>query len=354
MKWFLESTARTFARQRRRAAGDLRLCEFRQDQSDAGATMAIHASIVTMSGGGSVVLSEGSAIEGGSAATPAEAAVYHALVNAGDTISGVGTIGDDTMTLENGAGGKIIANANPTGSASALLTLNTGSSLIENDGLIETLYRGSLDIESSIRGNCFIIAAGSGTITFADDDLVTVFGALRAMGSSAVIALKQANVELQAQSSLLAPEVGANTLAGSQITIAAGATDILDASSINNGGAIDFGVGANLLMQGNVVNSGVIAFTGTSSASKLEVQGGGLVLRGAGRVILADTLDDAIVSAGQDAQFINYGNTIEGSGRIGDGLLQIENIERGRDRLRWFRGNDPGGQRGDGGSEFRR
>lgn len=294
---------------------------------NAGATMAIHASIVTMSGGGSVVLSEGSAIEGGSAATPAEAAQYDALVNAGDTISGVGTIGDDTMTLDNGAGGKIIANANPTGSASALLTLNTGSSLIENDGLIETLYRGSLDIESSIRDNGSIIAAGSGTITFADDDLVTGFGALRATGSSAVIALKQANVELQgAIVTVGAKKVGANTLAGSQITIAAGATDILDASSINNGGAIDIGVGANLLMQGNVVNSGVIAFTGTSSASKLEVQGGGLVLRGAGRVILADTLDDAIVSAGQDAQFINYGNTIEGSGRIGDGLLQIENM----------------------------
>ena len=110
---------------------------------------------VTLEGGGQLTLSDSSAN------TIVGTAPNDTLTNIDNTIAGAGQIGsgDGTLTLVNEAHGTIEANV-----AGSTLTLETGT-IITNDGVLEALNGGTLQILDPVIGSGSAIIAG-GTMIF--------------------------------------------------------------------------------------------------------------------------------------------------------------------------------------------
>ena len=115
-------------------------------------TLSIVAGGATLSGGGTIALSDNASniITGVAAGAT--------LTNIDMTISGAGMLGAGQMTLNNKVGGII------NGSGTRVLTLDTGGAQIANDGLIESTGAGGLTIQSAI-GNTGVLKAVGGVLT---------------------------------------------------------------------------------------------------------------------------------------------------------------------------------------------
>jgi VCBS repeat-containing protein len=126
--------------------------------------LIIGAGGVTLSGGGSVVLSDdpNNRIYGNG----------NTLTNVDNTISGAGQLGVGQLTLVNQATGTIDA------SGTHALILNTGSNTVVNAGLIEATGAGGLTIDSPV-ANTGVLEANGGN--------VAVNGAVSGSGGSALV-----------------------------------------------------------------------------------------------------------------------------------------------------------------------
>jgi hypothetical protein len=144
------------------------------------ASEIVIATNTTLTGTGSIVLNDGSYgasnhLYGATSATT--------LTNNGNTISGVGQLGDGQLTLINGAAGVIDA----TGSGNALI-INTGAGTLSNAGLIESTAAGGLQISSAISNTGTIKSNGgnvllSGAVTGAGTD--AIFGSYQIEAAAA-------------------------------------------------------------------------------------------------------------------------------------------------------------------------
>ena len=122
------------------------------------------------------------------------------------------------------------------------------------------------------------------------------------------------------------PTIGAIvTSHGAALDVTAGTfTAALGTGTGVNSGAIVVADDATLVLGGTFRNIGSITLNGSTDPTRLEV-GASLTLSGGGKVILSNSLHNAIVTHGSAATLTNAGNTISGAGTIGDANLTLIN-----------------------------
>ena len=292
-------------------------------QLEISGTLTLDGGSGGATGPGQVLLSDSSAnfiASDGSAAT---------LTNVDNTISGAGTIGDAYLTLDNQQYGVIDADGtNP-------LILDTGTNTITNAGTFEATNGGTLLIENST-------VANTGTIQAEADSEVeltnaTVSGGMVSTASTGeIVATGTSEIEnVTIGNSGTIDFTGSSTLdnvsiTGGDLTIASGATLILDDVTLDNvavtvdggtnvsiqidandtltwAGASSFGPGAGF--DAIVIdNNGHIYHTGTLSLgfSMTTFEGTGTDTENGGNTGVPSTL-------------INEGNTFDGYGQQGGG-----------------------------------
>ena len=118
----------------------------------SGATLMVSGP-VTLQGAGAIMLNGDPSIITGTG-DPTDA-----LINAGNTISGSGTIED--LTLTNQSGGVIDANV-----ADATLTINTASNTVTNAATFEATNGGELSVQSLVDDTGGTVTASNGFIDF--------------------------------------------------------------------------------------------------------------------------------------------------------------------------------------------
>jgi hypothetical protein len=129
------------------------------------ATLTVDAGGASLNGGGTLVLSGASAVQGATAAST--------LTIIGDVVSGSGTLGGGKMILVNQAGGTI------DGDGALALAIDTGSSKITNAGVIEATGAGGVTIAGAV-ANTGLLEAFKGNLT--------VGGAVSGTGSAVISA----------------------------------------------------------------------------------------------------------------------------------------------------------------------
>jgi hypothetical protein len=240
-------------------------------------TSVLTAGTVTLRGGGHVVLSDSASLN--------QIAGSGMLVNADNTITGAGQIGQGAIGLSNA--GTIGANGFHA------LELNTGAAVITNTGLLSATLTGGLQIDSSVaNAGGTILATGPGAAVRLQDGVTIAGGALG--GAS-----------------------------GGVVSVLNGGTATLDGTNtVSLSGSIALADNTGLGVDGVIVNAGTISLSGTSFGTAV-LTSGTTTLRGGGHVVLSDTAGfNEIAGSGT---LVNLDNTISGAGTIGGGAITLSN-----------------------------
>jgi len=259
------------------------------DARHSGTLIVSQTAPTFLTGGGTIFLGlDGHNVLDGAAATAT-------LINADNSITGAGRLGDRRPTLVNEAAGVVDADG------SNALILDTGSGSIVNTGLIEATGAAGLIIrDSSVDGS------SGGVILAADGSRVELRGA-----------------------TILG---GALESAGTGSIQIVGAGDVLDgaASSVDNRATVDILNASTLTVSGTIDNAGSIELSGQGAAATLAVRASGATLSGGGRVSLSGNPANQIVGATSAATLTNIDNTLSGAGLLGAGSLTLINDAKGR------------------------
>lgn len=237
----------------------------------------------TLTGGGQVTLT-------GSLATIVGAAATTTLTNVNNTISGIGRIGFDKLTLDNETAGKIEAAG-----AGDLVVETKGETLI-NAGLMEATAGSRLYVEYTT-----VAQTSSGTILAATgasvylDDADVVGGKVRSSGTGEVYV----------------------DVAGGELNGASGAVAV--------SGVMDVVDGSNLVVDGAIDNGGTIELAGGSKFADLIVGANGASLTGGGEVSLADTAGARLYGQSAADTLTNVSDRIVGAGLLGNGEMGLVN-----------------------------
>jgi hypothetical protein len=247
--------------------------------------LLVNAPVVTLNGGGSIVLTDA-----GTASQIVGAAATDELVNVNNTISGAGLIGNGALELDNQAAGVIDA----TGGNRLYVSLSGASS---NEGLIEATGGNGLQLSSSgtLTNTGTILASGTNVYL---DGITIVGGTLQSIGN---------NLQIEY----------ANTDTLQNVTLAASSVLQID----NN---------AFLDAVGTLTNKGTLVVDGYNTTTQLVVNSSTLTLTGAGQVQLVDSGGGSqIVGAVATDKLVNVNNLIQGAGLIGNGTLTLDNQAAG-------------------------
>ena len=239
---------------------------------------------VTLTGGGSVVLSNTSytalRIYGASASD--------VLDNVNNTISGAGQLGAGQLTLTNG--GTINANQ------SSGLTIDTGGGIVTNTGTIEDTGAGGLIVQNT-------------TI------------------SGGTIKAQVANSSINLNNSSIAGATLSSANGGVIQTV--GGNDGLDgsATTVNNTGSVLVNDDTSLNLLGTINNTGTITLNSAGNYTNLIVASPTVTLMGGGSVVLSNTSYTTLRIYGAAASDVldNVNNTISGAGQLGAGQLTLTN-----------------------------
>jgi hypothetical protein len=277
-------------------------------------------------GGGSIELRGNAEILGSTTAAST-------LENNGDKILGWGEIGNDNavaaagdgLFLVNGALGKIIAN----GAYGDALVLDTGSNLISNSGLIETVGAGGLTIDSQMLQDGQLIAAGLGSLTIGHGAIISGAGAVE-ISKNGLLTLADGAISTQGALTIGSAKKRGGVLTTSHgDTIGIGADDVIVGDTIQtdvfNYGIIEIANNSTLNLNAAVTQyrTAQIALAGSSGPTRLELFDGGASIWG-GQLTMSDSSENFIVSNGAAEQLNNYA-TINGAGVIGDKYLRLDN-----------------------------
>jgi hypothetical protein len=263
------------------------------DSVGNGTDLWIQSPTVTLSGGGTVAMSDNGNNE---IITPGAA---DTLVNVDNTIAGSGSIGNNGgLSVDNQAAG-IIDSSGVSG-----LALNIGASSFTNEGLIEDTNTGGIRIYS----NTDIVNAGT----------------IAALGAGSSIDLVNADLiggTLEATGGGVIQSVNIGTLDGSTAT---GAITITSNSQIADDND------EYLYLAGSIVNGGTIALNSGGNGTYLWMNSSTVTLSGGGVVLMSDNPNNLIANAtGTAATLVNANNIIEGSGQIGYDSLGLINQASG-------------------------
>jgi VCBS repeat-containing protein len=94
---------------------------------------------------------------------------------------------------------------------------------------------------------------------------------------------------------------------------------------VNNPGTMTLGDGSLLPLSGTVNNSGLISLNSTGDDTLLQVIQHGVTLQSGGQIVLSDNAANLISGTGPDVTLINVDNTISGAGKLGGGMLSLDN-----------------------------
>jgi hypothetical protein len=216
------------------------------------------------------------------------------LINADNTISGAGTIGDAHLTLDNETYGVIDADgSNP-------LVLATGANAIINAGLMEATGGGTLEILSDVDNVGGTIAAHDGVSSVQLSD-VTITGGTLATDSTT-------------SDSGGVIEILAVAGGGTNMSVFDGSAD-----AVTVDGYVQVDEGANLELAGTIHNDGTIDVDTEGRSTTDLIIDGAVTLDGGGTVTLDRSGDNIVSAAGEDScnVLINY-DDISGAGQIGD------------------------------------
>ena len=238
--------------------------------------------IVTLSGGGRVILAE--APVNRVLATNAN----FTLNNLDNRITGAGQLGLGTLTLSNA--GTIDANL-AAGIQDNQLVVNTGSHVVTNTGLLDATNTGGLLLLSPVMNQGGTVLA-SGTHAHVDLNGGTIIGGtLKTIGA--------ATIEV----------IGKSTLDG------------LSAGKLTNAGLLRINAAQTAEMLGTIFNTGTIelqAVGAGSGQSLLALRSQTVTLSGGGKVVMDD--GKAVIGGGDFNRLVNLDNTISGQGQVGNGV----------------------------------
>jgi hypothetical protein len=227
------------------------------------------------------------------------------------TIEGGGSIGDGQMSFKNE--GTIIANA-----PSVPMVIQPNASGVTNAGTLRATSNATLALKSGAFYN------SGGTIEALDESKVEISdatikgGTLQTLGTgsmelsgatlSGVVVNNSANGIIRAVS-------GINTLFGSYSDAAT------SQMRIDDGARIVLPAGA-----GTVTLNGEIFVNSTGSDTVVEIGATGLVIAGAGRLVLSPSASNRVIGAGVGAA-VTFGPnlTVQGAGQLGGGTLGLTN-----------------------------
>lgn len=238
---------------------------------------------LTLTGGGAIVLENGSYIEG-----------YHnALTNVDNTISGNGYLCKAVMTLVNETNGVVVASGNRNSIVFSPGDGYSNAATVVNSGLIQ--------------------ASNGGIIGF----------------DNAVVLGTRGEINIDITSKV---EMVNSTISGGQITnfgrIDCSNAAILDIN-LENSGLIAVGAGMSLEASGTISNTQAIYLNGAvAGKSTLLVGRDNLTLVGSGNVFLSDSVRNYIRGTALGTTITNMSNEISGAGFIGydDNLTLINGV----------------------------
>jgi len=241
---------------------------------------------VTLTGGGSVVLSDHfqNFVQDTTGGTT--------LTNVNNTISGSGQIGNGNMSLINDAAG-IVDAVSATGKT---LTINPGTAVgagTTNLGLMEASSGGTLvlnDLVTNTGGT--IEALAGGVVNLAGTDLIG--GTLTSVGTGFIQGFGNAVLD---------------GTSGHAVTLTAGSNLFIPDTN-------------NMSATGTLTNNGTLTINSTGDNTFLTVASGNtLTLTGTGTLQMSNHIQNFIQGGGT----LNNQETIQGSGQIGNGNLTLVN-----------------------------
>ena len=244
--------------------------------------------VTTLTGGGSVVLSA-------SADNYILGSTADQLINANNTISGGGQLGDGSLQMTNQAAGVVDANQSATA-----LVLNLP--LFINQGLAEATAGGNLSINSS-----GVLNAG---------------GSILSSGANSVVDLSSSYI-------------GGGTLTSSggglvQTVSGVSTLDGATAGTLTTSGTFLINNATDITLLGTINNTGTIQESSTGSTTEIQLDSLIVTLQGKGSVTLSDNASNYIFAVGSNISnsfdtLNNVDDTISGAGQIGDGQMQLSN-----------------------------
>ena len=242
---------------------------------------------VTLTGGGTLAMSDNNANYifnpgGGS------------LTNANNTISGSGNIGNGSMAFTNQAGGVV----NAASAAGQSLTINSGAAGAVNAGVFAASSGGTLILNNSIDNTGGAIQALAGTGSNAGGSVV-INGAAITGGTLNTL--------------------GTGVNVGSMI-----AQNSALLSGVTNNAAIQIPNNTAAQLAGTVTNNGSIQVNSGGNNTFLHINGN-TTLNGKGTIALSNNGANYVDGASGTEVLTNNGNTIRGSGTLGNGSLGLVN-----------------------------
>ena len=274
-------------------------------------TLAIGGT-VQLSGGGTVTMADTGNLA--SATQRITGTASDRFENVDNTISGYGVIGGAAMGFTNDAAGTVSARA-------ARLTLDSGTTGLGNEGLMEAKSGGTLEISSTMANLGQVVARNAGTVIL--HKAVAYSGTIAAEDGGTIV------LDGGAANGTTAFTMNA----GSNLTVLSTGTIDGTVQAVSLKGTTTVQPTATLTLAGTIANAGFMTFQGRSSNgwySTLKVQGTAR-LTGGGTVTLADTRNAAngnqiITGTGSVADTLdNVSDVITGYGRIGAGAMKLVN-----------------------------
>jgi hypothetical protein len=254
-----------------------------------------------LTGGGQVVLTDSpnNLIQSDTTTVHGTETIFE-LVNVNNTIAGAGQIGGGQLVLDNQAAGTIDATG---GNA---LVIFTGGGKFTNEGLLEASNPGAL---SSIGG----LTIEATTINDSGN------------GNAGVLAANGSHVDLQDAAVIEGGTI--STTAGGIVQVDSGQTGTLDGNTlaVTIKGVVAADNNSQLALVGTIDNLGTLQVDAAGNGTLLQVDSAAVTLTGGGQVTLTDSPNGLIESAAPGEVLVNANNTISGSGRLGDGQLQLIN-----------------------------
>ncbi len=240
------------------------------------------------------------------------------------TISGAGQIGDPSL----GYGPLALANSGTiNANASAGMTISAAGG-ITNTGTIEATNGATLQLQNMGYGGSLGIVNTGGTISANASTLIlsgnAIYGGAVTLTGAATLQIGGSTIQGVTLTNSAAGTIdiyGQNTLegtinnpAGGQIEIGLGGFLTL-AGSINNKGTINNGDW--LRLASNTINAGTINLAPVTTNTAELLVDGDIILSGGGKVIMSNTVDNAIVASGTGFDMLTNEETISGAGQIG-------------------------------------
>lgn len=249
-----------------------------------GAVMQVGAAGLTLSGGGTVTLTDNfqNGIQGDGSGS--------VLVNSDNVISGAGTVGGNQLGLVNASKGVIDA----TGTYNSLRLYGPGLTFA-NSGLIETTGKGGLDVAAVT-----LDQTGGGTLSVSSGSVLNLENAYLVGGTL-------------------------TNAAGGQVMASDGSS--ASGTAIINQGTFAVAQADTFSASGSITNSGTFSLIGTGFGGAHLLATGNLTLNGGGLVALGE--GGTIDSAAAGSVITNVDNTIGGWGELGNGAGKLVNMAGG-------------------------